>query len=317
MSNQEKPKQSDNRQAQQRSEHADPDLAKPKDAGNDTYAKKPQVANRADDSLDIGSAKKTSEIKQGSTLIPAAVNNLMIAQQYIDGTKFSIEHKLVSFHYGVALLADGRDDPYKRNLAREYLTAAAGWQPQESVDDKVARAANRILCEARYNLGVIEELNENYGAAREQYSAALDLTVGPNRAFRDDAPSYAATELGNVAVLAHLGWISADVAELRLEVLAGRSDEGFSDKFSERVKFPIMQAAILRRQILEFKTKARQQASATGQIDQNGESPLDAPQPGSRIAVSYRHELLDTVLMRADQFVLELYELAKSAESTS
>jgi hypothetical protein len=154
--------------------------------------------------------QKQHVASQDSTLMPAALYNLMIAEQYIDETKFPAEHKLVCFHYGVALLATHRDDTVKRGLASQYFAAAAGWQASDDANEESKEAIDRVVCESHYNLGVIEELGGNCHDATIHYERAISIAT--KRADRTN--NMVTSELGildNVAIVAQLGRISCDM----------------------------------------------------------------------------------------------------------
>jgi hypothetical protein len=144
--------------------------------------------------------------------MPAALYNLMIAEQYIDETKSPAEYKLVCFHYGVALLAAYRNDPVKRHQAGQYLATAAGWQAGKGEDQQQKAAIDRIVSESQYNLGVIDELDGEYENVLTHYDLALKIAERPDRAGSFDAARnfYTTGSLDNVTVVAKLGRISCE-----------------------------------------------------------------------------------------------------------
>jgi len=136
--------------------------------------------------------------KIDGTLLDSALLNLNIAQQYIDESRHLVEHRLICFHYAVAILARYRD-PYRKemiHLARQHLVDATNWN---LVDDsrKLRDAHDRIICEAQYNLGVIDELEHKYDSSQEYYDCAAV-------AAEQKGPDYAGVE-----ILAKFGRISA------------------------------------------------------------------------------------------------------------
>jgi hypothetical protein len=109
---------------------------------------------------------------QIGTLLDAASYNLNIAQQYIDSARFPAEHRLICFHYGIALLARYRAKPEMRALARQYFEMAVNWRVEEN-DENARRVFHRILAESYYNLGVIDELDGDYRSALDSYLNAI------------------------------------------------------------------------------------------------------------------------------------------------
>jgi hypothetical protein len=178
---------------------------------------------------DSGKKDNTSEQQppssQDGTLMPATLFNLMIAEQYIDETRFPAEHKLVCFHYGVALLAAHRNDPVKRGLAAQYLAAAAGWVAGDDRNEEFSNGIDRIVCESHYNLGVIEELDGHYPDAEKHYGRAIRIVS--NHETSSDAPN--AHQLGifdNVGIVAQLGKISCNLKILEKARLPARESAG-------------------------------------------------------------------------------------------
>ena len=108
------------------------------------------------------------------TLLDAATYNLNIAHQYIDEASFPAENRLISFHYGVALLARYRDRPEMRSSAREYFETAVNWRVLRSDRDAV-RVFHRIVAESYYNLGVIDELDGKLASAWNHYGKAIQF----------------------------------------------------------------------------------------------------------------------------------------------
>jgi hypothetical protein len=116
--------------------------------------------------------------KREGSLLDSALFNFNIAQQYIDESKHLVEHRLICFHYAVALLARYRADNNKAmiGLARQYLVQAANWPLPSNVRKHGGEDAHaRIVCEAHYNIGVIDEIGHNYALAEGNYAQAIKI----------------------------------------------------------------------------------------------------------------------------------------------
>lgn len=167
-----------------------------------------------------GTADKRETTSQEGTLMSAAVYNFLIAQQYIDGTKFPPEYKLVCFHYAISLLAAYRNDRAKRVLASQFLAAASAWEAGDEKDLSRKQAIDRIVCESHYNLGVIEELNGEFLKARTSYTAAVEIASNAAHPER----------FINVTLLARLGEISSEFQAIRKDVGARNRTEFTGDQ---------------------------------------------------------------------------------------
>jgi hypothetical protein len=142
---------------------------------------------------------------QDGGIMASALYNLMIAQQYIDATNQLPEHRLVCFHYAVALLAAGRNNPAQRAMARQYFETVLGWEASKLDPPKIRESIDRVVCESHYNLGVIDELETNYEAAQKSYKNATKLAEDRDGRF------------DNIAVLAELGSISSNTALIKAQ----------------------------------------------------------------------------------------------------
>jgi tetratricopeptide (TPR) repeat protein len=207
------------------------------------------VASKQDASvhLDLDGSLKLSETSPDKSahdraLLDSAIKNLYVAQQYIDESKHLVEHRLICFHYAISLLAryrsayekqildligDHKGEPThaqvarlnteekeKISLARHLLEDAANWRLRQ--DENTARlddAYKRIVCEAQYNLGVIDEIEGRFQLAVDHYIRALNIVFE-----RDSNATMAAERRGpiysGVEVLARLGCISCSVRSL-------------------------------------------------------------------------------------------------------
>src|SRR5271154_2068637 len=105
--------------------------------------------------LDVDGSLRFSEAgvntaAAGGTLLDSALFNLNVAQQYIDESKHIVEHRLICFHYAIALLARYRQ-PYNKakiGLARQYLVDAANWRFFRDENAALLEDAHdRIVCE--------------------------------------------------------------------------------------------------------------------------------------------------------------------------
>jgi hypothetical protein len=146
----------------------------------------------------------------GGSMLDSALYNLNIAQQYIDETAYLAEHRLISFHHGIALLARYRNDPGKLAVAHQCLTDAANWQISEKDWDTLGGSYMQIVCEAHYNLGVIEEIRKRFDRAVDHYEHAIDIDkriagFQSKRHCRSPRPT-------GVEVLAKFGSISAAIS---------------------------------------------------------------------------------------------------------
>ena len=146
---------------------------------------------------------KRSSAGYGGSMLDSALYNLIIAQQYIDETNYLAEHRLISFHHGVALLARYRNNPDKLMVAHQCFSDAANWRIDDDDWQQYGDAYLQIVSEARYNLGVIDELLSKPEEALEHYKHAIAL----------DAKRHTA-EWNGVKVLACFGTISAAVSLL-------------------------------------------------------------------------------------------------------
>jgi hypothetical protein len=136
--------------------------------------------------------------KREGSLLDSALFNLNIAQQYIDESKHLVEHRLICFHYAVALLARYRADNNEAmiGLARQYLVQAANWPlPANAGKGGGEDAHARIVCEAHYNIGVIDEIKRDYALAEDHYAKAIKVAKGR-------------LNYGGVEILATFGQIS-------------------------------------------------------------------------------------------------------------
>src|ERR1019366_6080281 len=104
-------------------------------------------------SPEVANPRADNANKEGS-LLDSALFNLNIAHQYIDESKHLPEHRLVCFHYAVALLARplSPPNPVMIGRARRYLLQAANWDftPDEDAKnrDQLLDSHRRIVCEA-------------------------------------------------------------------------------------------------------------------------------------------------------------------------
>ena|ERR1700722_14007262 len=156
--------------------------------------------------------KPTGDLKPntGGSMLDSALYNLNIAQQYIDETAYLAEHRLISFHHGIALLARYPSDPGKLAVAHQCLTDAANWQISEKDWDTLGGSYMQIVCEAHYNLGVIEEIRKRFDRAVDHYEQAIDIDkriadFHSKRHYREPRPT-------GVEVLAKFGRISAAIS---------------------------------------------------------------------------------------------------------
>lgn len=128
-----------------------------------------------DDKKDDTKEENPWSVSGAGSLLDTATYNLDIAQQYIDEAKYLIEHRLICFHYGIALLARDRDDPDKRAKAKQYLQTAANWSIPSDAPPQLIEVYRRIAAEAFYNLGVIEELDQHFDLAHAKYCRSLEI----------------------------------------------------------------------------------------------------------------------------------------------
>jgi tetratricopeptide (TPR) repeat protein len=175
---------------------------------------------------------------QDGSVMSSALFNLMIAEQYIDATSRLPEHRLVCFHYAVALLAAGRDDPAQRARARDYFRIALCWQATADQKPETRGSIDRIVCESHYNLGVIYELDEDYESAQESYQSAIDIA----EQYPSKDANVPAGNFDNVALLAGLGSISSATADItsRWKKIKNRKDvspgENNTDELGTSIK---------------------------------------------------------------------------------
>ena len=147
------------------------------------------------------------EVKSEVALLDSALFNLDIAQQYIDESVHLVEQRLISFHYAVALLAKYRNPLNLTMLgrARQYLVDAANWRfAADEHAERLADAHDRIVCEANYNIGVIDELEKQNESANEYYGKAI--AIAADRGY------------SGVEILARLGRISTAIKGMRVEI---------------------------------------------------------------------------------------------------
>jgi hypothetical protein len=189
------------------------------------------------------------------TLMPTVLSNFMIAEQYIDETKFPDEHMLICFHYGVAMLATGRNVRAKREMASRFFTAALGWERGASKDDARNEAIDRIVSESQYNLGVIDELNGDFSKAHEHYLLAVEISASEKYSVR----------FNNVSILAQLGIISSRIGSIRKEYPTKGSPEaehrveplfsGISVTLLKKIETTRTRISALREQIEQLQKK--------------------------------------------------------------
>jgi len=123
--------------------------------------------------MDPSKELQPDRTRSDGALLDSALLNLNIAQQYIDESRHLVEHRLICFHYAIAILARYRD-PYVKemiHLARQHFLDAANWNLDDE-SKELLNAQERIICEAQYNLGVIDELEERYDSSHEYYDSA-------------------------------------------------------------------------------------------------------------------------------------------------
>jgi hypothetical protein len=146
-------------QPEKKKDLAQPDEEKQKDAG--------QNANRS--------------------MLDSALYNFNIAKQHTDETAYLAEHRLINFHYGVALLARYRNVPEKLTVAHQCFTDAANRKLKPNSEIKYEIAYLRIVSEAYYNLGVIEELQAHFDGKIHHCQQAIDFY---ERAVNEDDKVY-------------------------------------------------------------------------------------------------------------------------------
>ncbi len=156
------------------------------------------------------------------TLLDAAAFNLDIAQQYIDESRFVIEHWLINFHYAITLLARYRNDPVRRGeAARSLLAIVNPSQKPKLPDHHDGVSVARLVAEAHYNLGVCHELDGTWDLAAQSYVQAAEIARSQGEALHP------------VLVFAQIGFVSVRVAALREasvhERLAGQAPQSASD----------------------------------------------------------------------------------------
>jgi len=185
------------------------------DAGRQEFkVARPPVFLNVDGSLKL-SEPQSDKSREDWALLDSALLNLNIAQQYIDESRHLVEHRLICFHYAVALLARyrGASNRSMLALARQYFVDSANWRFLPGPDaDRLDDAHARVVCEAHYNLGVIDELSGDFESAEEYYGRAA--RTGQRR-----GPDYAGVE-----ILAKFGVISAGIKSLKREVVSTIAD---------------------------------------------------------------------------------------------
>jgi hypothetical protein len=162
-----------------------------------------------------------------AALLGDATYNLDIARQYIDEARHLDEHRIISFHYGVALLADCRNRPPQQTgssiaeaqassklaLAAQCFLDVTNWGIRANATAAEVSAYERIIAEAHYNLGVIQELQGHPKLAEQSYEAARAIAEAQSNRFE------------GVAILSRFGSISAQVASLDANSPAGQRED--------------------------------------------------------------------------------------------
>jgi tetratricopeptide (TPR) repeat protein len=138
----------------------------------------------------------------------------------MDDASYGVEQKLISFHLGVAILAQRIHSEEQFGEAERLFLEASDWDKNDTsqrlkevhdklgVDDtepgggKTKEAIQRIMAEANYNLGVVYELQRKWPKPIRAYKEATHL------AEEDEDP-----KLVPVSILSRFGEISAQ-AEL-------------------------------------------------------------------------------------------------------